>query len=219
MHRQKSAEAIVGVITNRRAEHEVPRVGGGNLRKADEGGSWSGRSGGYSRQRTESAGGCGSRRGGHGDPFADESGGGGNESDGSRGGTRQLEARVSAGDREQRCGGGGSTRGARTQGSPETTLAEHSGQTAGGQLSTAAGTPGGHSQAARRGTHAGHSDSGGSADPAGIASSAATDLRADLLGRELRLPAGQEYASGGEASAGWWTWTWRSSSTGSTTIS
>ena len=37
MDRQKSAEAIVGVRTNRRAEREVPRVGGGNLKEADEG--------------------------------------------------------------------------------------------------------------------------------------------------------------------------------------
>jgi len=36
---QKSAEAIVGVSTSRRAEHEVPRVGGGILKEADEGGS------------------------------------------------------------------------------------------------------------------------------------------------------------------------------------
>ncbi len=34
---QKSAEAIVGVSMNRRAEREVPRVGGGNLKEADEG--------------------------------------------------------------------------------------------------------------------------------------------------------------------------------------
>jgi hypothetical protein len=37
MRRQKSAEAIVGVNVNRRAEREVPRVGGGNLEEADEG--------------------------------------------------------------------------------------------------------------------------------------------------------------------------------------
>ena len=36
---QKSAEAIVGVGTTRRAEREVPRVGGGDLKEADEGGS------------------------------------------------------------------------------------------------------------------------------------------------------------------------------------
>ena len=34
---QKSAEAIVGVRMSRRAEHEVPRVGGGILEEADEG--------------------------------------------------------------------------------------------------------------------------------------------------------------------------------------
>ncbi len=39
MHCQKSAEAIVGVNRSRRAEHEVPRVGGGILKEADEGGS------------------------------------------------------------------------------------------------------------------------------------------------------------------------------------
>ena len=33
MDRQKSAEAIVGVSMTRRAEHEVPRVGGGISRK------------------------------------------------------------------------------------------------------------------------------------------------------------------------------------------
>jgi hypothetical protein len=37
MRRQKSAEAIVGVSRSRRAEREVPRVGGGNLKEADEG--------------------------------------------------------------------------------------------------------------------------------------------------------------------------------------
>jgi len=38
--RQKSAEAIVvGVRMSRRAEREVPRVGGGTLKEADEGGS------------------------------------------------------------------------------------------------------------------------------------------------------------------------------------
>jgi len=37
MDRQKSAEAIVGVSANRRAEREGPRVGGGNLKEADEG--------------------------------------------------------------------------------------------------------------------------------------------------------------------------------------
>jgi hypothetical protein len=37
MHCQKSAEAIVGVSANRRAEHEVPRVGDGILKEADEG--------------------------------------------------------------------------------------------------------------------------------------------------------------------------------------
>lgn len=31
---QKSAEAIVGVGTNRRAEHGMPQVGGGNTRAA-----------------------------------------------------------------------------------------------------------------------------------------------------------------------------------------
>jgi len=36
---QKSAEAIVGVSRSRRAEREVPRVGGGILKEADEGGS------------------------------------------------------------------------------------------------------------------------------------------------------------------------------------
>ena len=41
MHRQKSAEGIVGVSANRRAEHEGPRVGGGTLKEADEGGNWS----------------------------------------------------------------------------------------------------------------------------------------------------------------------------------
>ena len=39
MRRQKSAEAIVGVGTTRRAEREVPRVGDGHLEEADEGGS------------------------------------------------------------------------------------------------------------------------------------------------------------------------------------
>ena len=34
---QKSAEAIVGVSANRRAEREGPRVGGGILKEADEG--------------------------------------------------------------------------------------------------------------------------------------------------------------------------------------
>ena len=37
MHVQKSAEAIVGVSTSRRAEHEVPRVGGGHVRDVAEG--------------------------------------------------------------------------------------------------------------------------------------------------------------------------------------
>jgi hypothetical protein len=37
MRRQKSAEAIVGVNENRRAERERPRVGGGHLKEADEG--------------------------------------------------------------------------------------------------------------------------------------------------------------------------------------
>ena len=36
---QKSAEAIGGVSRSRRAEHEGPRVGGGTLKEADEGGS------------------------------------------------------------------------------------------------------------------------------------------------------------------------------------
>ncbi len=36
---QKSAEAIVSVRMSRRAEREVPRVGGGTLKEADEGGS------------------------------------------------------------------------------------------------------------------------------------------------------------------------------------
>ena len=39
MRVQKSAEAIVGVSRSRRAEREVPRVGGGILKEADEGGS------------------------------------------------------------------------------------------------------------------------------------------------------------------------------------
>src|SRR2546426_91625 len=42
MHRQKSAEAIAGVNANRRVEHVRPRVGGGTLQEADEGGSGSG---------------------------------------------------------------------------------------------------------------------------------------------------------------------------------
>jgi len=33
---QKSAEAIVGVSMNRRAEHEMPQVGGGNTRTVYE---------------------------------------------------------------------------------------------------------------------------------------------------------------------------------------
>ena len=79
----------------------------------------------------------------------------------------------------------------RAQRPSEATLADDTDQTAGGRLSTATGAPGGHTQAARRGTDTGHSDGGGSADPAGVASGAATDLRADLLGGELRLSAGR----------------------------
>jgi hypothetical protein len=39
MDRQKLAEAIADVSVNRGAERGVPRVGGGNLKEADEGGS------------------------------------------------------------------------------------------------------------------------------------------------------------------------------------
>src|SRR5207244_9440111 len=88
-----------------------------------------------------------------------------------------------------------------TQGPSETALADDTSQTAGGRVHGGGGARCEHCQAARRGAHARHTDGGGSADPAGVASSAATDVRADLFGRELWLSAGQECASGAAPSA------------------
>ena len=112
---QKSAEAIVGGSTSRRAEHEMPRVGGGISRKPMKAEADREDQAGTAETGRNPGGRWHSRRGGHGDPQADESGGATTSLMEARSRTRQPVARVSAGGREQRRGGGRCNGGGRTQ--------------------------------------------------------------------------------------------------------
>ena len=143
MGRQKSAEAIVvSLTTTRRAEHEMPRVGGGNTWDVDEGRRFTASGCPHGGAGVEPWRGCGGCRGGHDDPPAIERGDG--RADGSRGQPRQPLACVRAGEAEQgerRCRW---HRHARVQGPPATALADDQGQTAGGGIHAFAGAPGGY---------------------------------------------------------------------------
>ena len=98
-----------------------------------------------------------------------------------------------------------------------------SGATARGDVPAAAGEAGGDSQAGRREATTGHPDRPGSLHPAGRAAGAAAGNSTRLLSAQLRFPARPKRPRSGasgatstsrRAAAGWWTWTWRSSSTG-----
>ena len=91
--------------------------------------------------------------------------------------------------------------GGRVQRLAQGALAEREAGAAGRAISAAAGASSGHPEAVGRGAHTGHADGGGSADPAGAASGPATGVRADVLGRQLRLPSGAQRAAGGAQSA------------------
>ena len=112
--------------------------------------------------------------------------------------TRQPEARVSAGGREQRRGRSRWHRRCRVQRPPQATLADDQGQTTGGEYipqpvrRVDIPKPQGGVQNTR------HPDGDGSNDPAGVASGALTDLRGRLLRIELRLSTGEERPSSGQ---------------------
>src|SRR5215470_1668990 len=107
-------------------------------------------------------------------------------------------------------------------------LAEDKTSAVGRRVHAEGGAQGGHTQTARWGTDLGHPDGAGSPDSTGAASSDATGVlnlsspsRAtafDLDATRIK-PCQRHEATWRITSVGLWTWTWKSSSTASTTMS
>src|SRR5690606_34731731 len=134
-----------------------------------------------------------------GDIRANESGG--PRAHGASGRLRQHAVGVSTSRREQRCTGRRRRAGVRASRLAQDALAEREGGVAGGPVHTATGACSGHSEAYGRDEDIGRADGRGSVGSAGAAPSAATVIRADVLGRKLRLPARAQRSSSGAAGA------------------